>query len=193
MDDDVRMPSFPEVTLTASPGLTLSPLCAGDADAVFASVDDAELRRWLPLPMPYTLALAQQWCTVISSELRESGRGIVLGVRDDAELIASIDAKRVDWRARTAELSYWTAAGHRGRGVMPAAVRRMATWMLDDFGFERVELRIARENRASLRVAEKAGFRFEGVARNAGFTDAGRVDLSVHSLIRADLVTAPAR
>lgn len=141
MDDDVRMPSFPEATLTASPGLTLSPLCAGDADAVFASVDDAELRRWLPLPMPYTLALAQQWCTVISCELRESGRGIVLGVRDGAELIASIDAKRVDWRARTAELSYWTAAGHRGRGVMPAAVRRVATWMLDDLGFDRVELR----------------------------------------------------
>lgn len=81
----------------------------------------------------------------------------------------------------------WTAAAHRGRGVMPTAVRLVADWMLTDLDFERIELRIAPGNHASIRVAEKAGFRFEGVARNAGFTAAGRTDLAVHSLIRADL------
>ncbi|WP_193598870.1 GNAT family N-acetyltransferase [Microbacterium sp. YJN-G] len=82
---------------------------------------------------------------------------------------------------------HWTAAAHRGRGRMPTAVRLVADWMLTDLDFERIELRIAPGNHASNRVAEKAGFRFEGVARNAGFTDAGRTDLAVHSLIRADL------
>ena len=53
--------------------------------------------------------------------------------------------------------------------------------------FERVELRAATGNLASQRVAEKAGFVREGVARNAGHVHAGRVDLVVYSLTRADL------
>lgn len=70
---------------------------------------------------------------------------------------------------------------------MPTSVRRVARWMLTDLGFERIELRIAPENLASRRAAEKAGFHYEGTARNAGFTDSGRVDLAMFSLVTADL------
>ena len=58
---------------------------------------------------------------------------------------------------------------------------------LREHGFERMELRAATGNLASQRVAEKAGFVREGVARNAGRVHAGRVDLVVYSLTRADL------
>ncbi|MGI8829666.1 MAG: GNAT family N-acetyltransferase [Candidatus Limnocylindria bacterium] len=53
-------------------------------------------------------------------------------------------------------------------------------------------LRAATGTLASQRVAEKAGFIREGVARNAGFTNAGRVDLVVYSLVAADLDQAGA-
>ena len=62
-----------------------------------------------------------------------------------------------------------------------------ASWALREQGFERVELRAATGNLASQRVAEKAGFVREGVARNAGHVTHGRVDLVVYSLTRADL------
>lgn len=58
--------------------------------------------------------------------------------------------------------------------------------MLIEQSFERVELRIATENRSSAAVAERAGFSFEGTARNAGFTDAGRVDLEIWSRITGE-------
>ncbi len=58
-------------------------------------------------------------------------------------------------------------------------------------GFERVELRAATGNLAAQRVAEKAGFQREGLARNAGFVPAGRVDLVVYSLVPADLPSSP--
>lgn len=180
------MPSFPDVTLQTDGPLTISELVESDAPPLLKAVNDRDLRRWLPLPSPYTEDMAVEWCTSISRDMRETGRGFVLGIRRRGELIGSIDAKRVDWRAMTAELSYWTASEHRGRGIMPSAVRRVARWMLTDLGFERIELRIAPANTASARAAEKAGFRREGTARNAGFTDAGRVDLEIFSLIPAD-------
>ena len=70
---------------------------------------------------------------------------------------------------------------------MTAAVVGLSDWLLGEMAFERVELRIAPGNGASHRVAEKAGFTYEGLARNAGFTDSGRVDLAVYSLVPADL------
>jgi len=122
---------FPDIVLHARPELTLSSLSSADAPALRRAVDDPVLRTWLPLPSPYTLEMAESWCTTVATDLRDSGRGFVLAVRSDGSLVASIDAKRVDWRARS-------------------LVR-------------------------------------EGVARNAGFTDAGRVDLAVFSRIRPDL------
>ncbi|WP_417556338.1 GNAT family N-acetyltransferase [Microbacterium sp.] len=181
------MPFFPDVALEAPLSLTIDALTAADAPALVDAFSDERLRRWLPLPSPYTLETATRWCTTSSHEMRQADRGFVLGIRQQGELVGSIDAKRVDWRAKTAEFSYWTAPAHRGTGIMPAAVRRVAEWMLTDQGFERIELRIAPANSASQRVAEKAGFQWEGTARNAGFTDASRVDLVVFSLIPTDL------
>jgi len=79
----------------------------------------------------------------------------------------------------------------RGRGVTTAAVRLLASWVLTDQGFERAELLTAMGNTGSERVAEKAGFQREGIARNAGVIHGGRVDLTVWSLVPADIIPTP--
>ncbi|MFE6994751.1 GNAT family N-acetyltransferase [Microbacterium sp. NPDC057659] len=181
------MPAFPDIALTTDDGIRVEALSLRDAPALVGAFTDAALRRWLPVPDPYPLATAEQWCTVTSEQMRESGGGIVRAIRFDGALAGSVDAKRVDWRAMTCELSFWTAAPFRGRGLMPRAVEAFSRALILEHGFERVELRIAPGNAASLRAAEKAGFRREGTARNAGFTDDGRVDLVIWSRIPADL------
>lgn len=112
---------------------------------------------------------------------------MVRAVESEGHLVGSIDLKRTDWLSGVTEIGYWTAPLMRGRGVMTEATRVLALWALDDMGFERVELRIATDNAASLRVADRAGFTREGVARSAGYVHGGRVDLVISSLIRADI------
>jgi RimJ/RimL family protein N-acetyltransferase len=51
-------------------------------------------------------------------------------------------------------------------------------------------VRVAPGNVASRRVAEKAGFTYEGLLRNAGFVHSGRVDVEMWSLVKADLKPA---
>ncbi len=58
---------------------------------------------------------------------------------------------------------------------------------LVEHGLERVVVRAGTGNGASQRAAESAGFVREGVARNAGRTHAGRIDLVVYSLVTTDL------
>lgn len=180
------MPSLPAVRLEIGDGLTASPLRAQDAVAVTEALQDAELRRWLPVPNPYTVADARAWCETTTERARRDGAGLTLGIRRDTRLAGCLEIKRVDWRARSAEISYWTAPDDRGRGFMARAVERVTSWMLKEMAFERVELRIAPDNTGSLRVAERAGFVREGTARNAGFTPSGRVDLVIYSRIPTD-------
>ena len=182
---------FPE-TVLSSQRLVLRPFDASDVAEVQAACSDDLIQMWLPLPRPYTLEVARDWCTQISSRLRETGDGIqfALAPKSDGALIGCAGLKKTDWPARVSEIGYWIAPWARRQGYATEAVRVIGEWLLRDLGFERMELRAATGNLASLRVAEKAGLVREGVLRNAGFVHGGRVDLVMYSLVRADLGNA---
>jgi RimJ/RimL family protein N-acetyltransferase len=60
-----------------------------------------------------------------------------------------------------AEIGYWVAAGARGRGIAPAAVRAVTSWAFGSFGagrLPRIMLVHDLGNRASCRVAAKSGY-----------------------------------
>lgn len=173
---------FPSLQISLEQ-LVLRPFCEGDAQAVARACNDKEIQRWLPLPTPYTIEIAVDWCMRLSHELRENGDGLPLAMVTDAgDFIGAISLKKTDWRAKVTEIGYWTAPWMRSAGHATAATAYLARWALDG-GMERVELTAATGNRASQRVAEKAGFEFEGVMRNAGFTPHGRVDLCLYAMI----------
>ena len=69
-------------------------------------------------------------------------------------------------RHHFANLYYWVRSGHTGRGLASAAARELACFGLQELGLQRIEIVVARDNLASLRVAEKAGAAREGLLRS---------------------------
>jgi RimJ/RimL family protein N-acetyltransferase len=67
-----------------------------------------------------------------------------------------------------ADISYAIAPTWRRRGYAARAVRLLADAGLEQFGFDRIELRCDIENVASARTAERAGFVFERIDPDAG-------------------------
>jgi ribosomal-protein-serine acetyltransferase len=149
--------------------------------------NDPLTQLWLPIPNPYTEEHAKWFIDEYAKELFVSGRGLLRAIDLNGQLGGSIDIKKADSTARTCEISYWSAPWVRGRGAMTSALKILAEWILCEQGMERVEVRVATNNMASQRVAEKAGFTREGIARNAGFTHTGRVDLVIFSMVAGDL------
>jgi RimJ/RimL family protein N-acetyltransferase len=180
--------TFPDVTLETA-RLVLRSFRADDVGDNALACRDELSQRWLPLPNPYTDADSLAWCTEIAPAMRDSGDGIQWAIerKVDRRFAGSIGLKRTDWRALESEVGYLVAPWARGEGVAVEAVLSLARWFLIDQRFERLALRHAPDNLASRRVAEKAGFAEEGTLRNAGFTNAGRVDLVIWSLVRSDL------
>jgi ribosomal-protein-alanine N-acetyltransferase len=64
--------------------------------------------------------------------------------------------------ARWASLGYWVDEQYAGRGIVPTAVAMAADHCWFTLGLHRIEVAIRPENKASLRVVEKLGFRDEG-------------------------------
>jgi RimJ/RimL family protein N-acetyltransferase len=86
-----------------------------------------------------------------------------------------------------AEAGYMVAPAARGRGVATTALRLVSRWALEDLGMARVHLTTHVDNRASQRVAERAGFRREGILRSWEELRGERLDLMMYSLVGADL------
>ncbi|SDZ41351.1 Protein N-acetyltransferase, RimJ/RimL family [Micromonospora pattaloongensis] len=188
MSGHVAVPRFPTLTVS-TPRVHVRPLEASDADAVDAIFADKQTQRWLPLPQEYGQIEGLAWCTEMAEERRDSGVGDHYGVvrREDDRLVGCLWTKRTDWVGRVTEVAYAIAPDARGFGVAAEAVDALAVALILEHGFQRIELRVAPGNTASRRVAEKAGFTYEGLLRNAGHVHSGRVDLEVWSFVAADL------
>jgi ribosomal-protein-serine acetyltransferase len=97
-----------------------------------------------------------------------------------------ISYMEVNWRHRRTELGYWLDAGHQGRGLMTGAARLMVDHALSAWELNRVEIRVAVENRKSRAIPERLGFEQEGILRQAELVNGRYLDTVVYAMLAAD-------
>ena len=82
-----------------------------------------------------------------------------------------------DWsKADVAQFGYWLAAGARGRGYATRAAILMTRWLFE-LGAARAFVTIVAGNEASVAVARRAGFVYEGTMRSHGVWQGERCDV----------------
>jgi RimJ/RimL family protein N-acetyltransferase len=91
------------------------------------------------------------------------------------------------------DVGFWAVPAARGSGVVTQALGTVCRWAFAELGAVRIQGRAEVGNWASRRVAEKAGFSYEGVLR-AGLVHRGRhVDGWLGALLPGDEVRDTAR
>jgi RimJ/RimL family protein N-acetyltransferase len=154
-------PARPPATPLSDGIVTIRARLASDVDAVVAASHDPETQRWLeddPL-QPLTDDAARQAALERVEDAWRSGRAAPLIVADalSDEPMGLVNLQFRD--DRTATIAYSVFPAHRGRGVAPRAVELVTPWARADLGVEVLLLEADAENAASIRVAEKCGFR----------------------------------
>lgn len=82
----------------------------------------------------------------------------------DGSMVGQLTVAHITWGSmRSASLGYWIDREHAGRGIIPTAVALATDHCFKVAGLHRMEIAMRPENTASRRVAEKLGFRLEGV------------------------------
>jgi RimJ/RimL family protein N-acetyltransferase len=160
--------------------IALRPYTEDDVPAITAACQDPEIPRWTSVPSPYT-----------EEDARRFVRGLedvyAFAVVDTAtdELLGSVGfGLEADGRAG---FGYWTRKEARGRDVASRALRLLTRWAAREHGLARLQLIVEPANVASQRVAEKAGFRREGLLRSYIALKGTRRDVYLYALLPEDI------
>ena len=161
---------------------TLRPWRRGDVEALVRHADDREV--WINLrdlfPHPYTRRDARRWIRMT----RSHPPGTTFAIEIEDEACGGIGIKLGDdVYCRSAEIGYWLGRACWGRGVATEAVTAVTEHALARFDLSRVWAAVFSWNPASMRVLEKAGYRREGVLRNAVTKDGRTGDQIVYAVV----------
>jgi RimJ/RimL family protein N-acetyltransferase len=162
----------------------LRPWRDSDLNALVAACQDPEISRWTRVPRDYGETDGRAYL-LQRYDLVFEGRAAPFAVvsSQDGTLAGSIALIRIEWEHRRAEVGYWLAAAARGRGHATRAVRLICEWGQRTLGLERIDLLAATGNRASQRVAERAGFTREAVLRSYMASTDERQDMVAYGLL----------
>lgn len=174
---------------TALPTCVIRHWRPGDAPALARHANDRRIWRNLrdAFPHPYGLADAERFIAMATSMSPETFFAIVV----DGEAAGGIgftlhqDVERI-----SAEIGYWLGTAFWGRGIMTEAVDAVTRYA---FAQQRHLRRIYAVpyawNTASMRVLEKAGYRFEGRMRQSALKDSEVTDQALYAILRDDLTS----
>jgi len=162
--------------------IRLDPLARSLAGDMRWVVDgDPDIARFTFLPTRPEPGFLEQWLGRYEDGW-EAGDRAGFAVRDATGAAVGFAAfVRLGLEAQEGEIGYVVAPQARGRGIATRAVRLLTRWGFDGLDLRRIELRIDPRNAGSLRVAELAGYRQEGILRSVAFKEGLRTDLAVWS------------
>lgn len=180
------------VTLTTE-RFVLSAPRASDVDAVFTACQDADVQLYTTVPVPYEREHAVAFVDQFVPDSWANDSEYVFGIREaaNAPLIGV-----VSWQRERGYVGYWLDAAHRGRGVMTEVLQALVDWVFTH-EVDAVRWEALAGNMGSAIVAQRAGFRWDGIgpASYAGQSGrAGEAPMGWYAVLRrADLGTIEPR
>lgn len=151
------------------------------------------LRLWHPWVDALRSATDVERATTAWEQHYVANRGISAGIWFKGRLCGMINYQNLDWPNRWVALSYWLDAAHQGQGIMTACCRTMVVHAFGALKLNRVTIECATENARSRAIAERLGFKLEGIVREIERLDNHYVDHALYGLLRSESVKAGQR
>jgi RimJ/RimL family protein N-acetyltransferase len=168
--------------------LGLEPLSQSVAHELLAVLGDPDIVRFTRVPAGADEVFVRGWIKRYEDGWDECSRAaFAIHARDDDHaFLGWAGLVELDLERREGEIGYLVAPAARGRGIASRTVELLTRWAFEELGLERLELRIDPENVPSTKVAERAGYRLDGVLRNLHFKADLRSDVAVWSRLNQD-------
>jgi diamine N-acetyltransferase len=148
---------------------------------------DPEVRRYLLIYLPFSLAQEERWFENLLGRL-ERQTDVLLAIETaNGVHIGNVGLHSVDWKNRGAELgiaigekAYWN------QGYGADAICTLLGLAFREMNLHRVFLRVDTDNARGIRCYEKAGFRREGISRGVVFKEGAYHDQYVMSILESE-------
>jgi RimJ/RimL family protein N-acetyltransferase len=180
-----------DITLTEG-NVTLRAYRTSDIDSVHEAVLEsmAELSPWMPWAhSDYSIEDSRVWVEQ-QPERWERGIDYNFAITDTSKgmYLGGCGLNGIQTDFKVADLGYWVRTSRTKQGIATMVTGLLARFAFNELKLNRVAIVIAVGNKASLRVAEKAGAVKEGILRNGLTLPDGPSDAVMHSLIPQDMI-----
>lgn len=174
-------------TMIRTERLALEPLGPAHLESLWASLESSveELSRWMAWCVTPRKIETQAFLEACQRSW-EAGTEWNWGLMVDGEAVGTVGIGSHVPLVRSAEIGYWLRSDLAGRGYMTEAGAAATSFAFDEVGLHRLELHAGPTNTASIRVAEKLGFRREGLLRHGSYARGGWYDVYVFGLLAGD-------
>lgn len=180
----------PVFALRVDDDLSLRLLAETDAQELFALFEENKehLAEWQDWPNAInTLEDCRAFVVRRQREVAEGG-ALACVIVFQGHLVGMCTLSKIVPLLRKADLGYWIAREHQGKGLVTRSCRALISHAFTVMKLNRLALDFKHEsgdseNTRSRRVAERLGFTEEGVLRQAGMTKGVTMDMVVYSLL----------
>ncbi len=167
--------------------LLLRPFTLADAPVVQLLAGDRDIAsNTLNIPHPYEDGLAEEWIST-HQEKFEQGElvNFAIVLRNDDGLIGAIGLV-INQQHENAELGYWIGKPYWGNGYCTEAAQAILHYGFTVLGLNRIYASHMSRNRASGRVMEKIGMKYEGCSRQHAKRWGVFEDLKMYAILRSE-------
>ncbi|HEV8592565.1 MAG TPA: GNAT family protein, partial [Pyrinomonadaceae bacterium] len=115
-----------------------------------------------------------------------AGEGYDVGIWHRGKMVGQIGYNHFDPQDQKTEIGYWIAADAQGKGLVTRSCIALVDNAFTNLKLNRIELHCGTENLKSRRIAERLGFKEEGVERQAEWLHDRFIDLVVYSMLKTE-------
>jgi RimJ/RimL family protein N-acetyltransferase len=157
-----------------------------------AFIDDPELGASLGFENDLDEAKLRERPELIAAGAA-SGDFVELAIADlaDDRLLGSVTLHSFDWRHLHTEVGFWLVPAERLRGIAAEAVALSIDWVFAELGMHRVEMTTLPTSDRVFALAERLGFRQEGVMRERNFERGQRLDIVMLAVLQEEWASPP--
>jgi RimJ/RimL family protein N-acetyltransferase len=146
--------------------LILRPLVPSDAPDLARLAGRREIAdTTISIPHPYSEDQARIWIATHTFEANDKEIVFALTLKDTGTLIGTMGLRDIEAEHSQAEMGFWIAVEHWGRGYATEAAMAVVRYAFRTLNLNRVYAHHMARNPASGRVLEKVGMKREGLLR----------------------------
>ncbi|MCJ7729330.1 MAG: GNAT family N-acetyltransferase [Sedimentisphaerales bacterium] len=161
-----------------------------DAADIKENVNNLNVSRFLArVPYPYGIKDAKSFIKLFSKKSKQNLYEFGITLKSSGKVIGMIGLLNVDPFSKKAEIGCWLGEKYWRQGIGTEAVKAIVNFAFEKLKLVRVEAGVFPENRASINLWRKLGFKKEGMKRQAiRARSTGKWhDVCIYGLLKSDI------
>jgi ribosomal-protein-alanine N-acetyltransferase len=128
--------------------------------------------------------LAEERCFLkLNSEKRRNGTEFNFSIIYNGRHVGAIGVRLDTFRPHIGEIGFFVDEQYWGRGITTEALKKLEKFIIEKTDITRIEIRMAKQNKASQRIAVKGGYKKEGILARMLFIEGKCFDCYLYAKI----------